>query len=132
MKIQWYKRLICCIAAVILFGTGMCVDIKDADSYLSYEIHQHTEKQKYSQQYNFISTDYCTNELIQRNYQNQIRSNQKREHVRRVNNNLLYSALWNVPHQIFYFAESFLAGDCVRTFNQKMIIEYIHRQDGDK
>ena len=131
MKIQWYKRFICCMFAVILFGLGMCVEIKDVDSYLACESQQESETQKYSEQNNIISSDYCTNELLQRNTTYRINNNQKREHVRRLSNHVIFSS-WNVQQKIFYLEEIFLPGDTNRTYSQEMIIEYIHRQDGDK
>lgn len=133
MKIRGYRRFICYLLVAILFGSGMCVEIKDVDPYFACESSQQPETQKYSNKINVISSDYCTNELLQRNNSSQyIKKDRGREEHRNLRNKVISISLWNVQPKMSYFEGSIFLDTDERTFSQEIIIKYIHQQDGKK
>lgn len=132
MKVQWYKRLICCLFAVILFASGMCVGIENSHSYLACESTEQSEDSQYKNSQTLISSIYCSNESLQRNNAQEIKNNFKRNILRKTRSTILTSIPWITKQKLFYFEEHLLMDVPYSTFSQIVIIEYIHRQDGAK
>lgn len=132
MNFQDYKRWICCLLVVILFGLGMCIEIEDADSYLAYETRSVTEESKYENKSSFIYADYCTNEILQRNNTQLIKNIGKSHGVRNLHSYSFILDDWRYQQRLKYLEEYFLKAVGSDTFTQAVIVEYIHRQDGEK
>ena len=133
MRLQHYKHLISCFLAVILFVSGMCVEITDADSYFASQIPQQTQTSQYqsSEYTSFISSDYCTPELMQANQSRYIR-NDKTNSLRSSKNRATNPITFITNNHLIYFEEHLLTGVPPTTFSRIIIINYMHLQDGDK
>ena len=133
MKIQWYKRLICHLFIFILFLSGMQVNIDNSHSYFACESQATTKELKYTNAQTFISSDYCTTELIQPRNQQYIRNNSTKTSAIRRTNNLLFKT-YDLENnlKLFYFEEQYISKAPSSRLSQMIIINYIHRQDGAK
>ena len=132
MKIQWYKRLICYIFIAILFASGMHVETDALHSYFACESST-TENQQYSTSTSFISSDYCTNELLQARNTQYIRNHSvSKNSIRRIRSFSPTSTLCTTNQNLFYLEEHQPSNILCSASSQIVIIEYIHRQDGAK
>ncbi len=133
MKVLWYKQLICYLFIAILFTSGACTQSNDSRSYFVCEPSSASERSKYEHPNDFITSDYCTNELLQRNHSQCIRNNSaNRNIIRRTQNHLFISLDFVTESKLFYFEDYYLTKALSSISSKIIIIEYIHRQDGAK
>ena len=133
MKFKWYQRLICYVFIAILFASGMHVEIDNSHSFLACETKGTTENSCYSNSQTYISSDYCTPEILQPRNNQYIKSNSnKTSSIRRVRSISLGSTICSIKHSFFYLEEHYISNILSSDSSQEVIIEYIHRQDGAK
>lgn len=133
MKIRLYKKLICYFFIAILFASGMHVNIDESHSFFACESNTSSETPQYSNSKTFISSDYCSTELLQTRNNQYIRNNSvKRSLVRRLKTFTPFYSLLTINKTKFYFEEHQKTSLCCSSSSQIVIIEYIHRQDGAK
>ena len=133
MKFQWKKQFICYLFIAILLTSGMCVQLYDPHSYFSYELNSTARLPKYETSISIITSDCCTNELLQQSNPHYIRNNPSQRTVLRRAQHLIIANLNTISRlNLHYFEGHYLTCTLPSTFNKAIIMDYIHRQDGAK
>ena len=132
MKTQWYKRLICYVFIAILFASGMQVNIDESHSYFACDSKSTAETQQYSNTQTFISSEYCTVELLQGRTAQFLRNASSRNHITRRIHTFSPIVSYLLRQAQYYFESQQRVELLCSTSCQTVIIEYIHRQDGSK
>ncbi|MBR4026550.1 MAG: hypothetical protein IKJ01_03185 [Lachnospiraceae bacterium] len=133
MKQQVKKQIICCFFVVILLIFGMCSGMMKTDSYFSYNFLEQESSVLYSGDVIVKGEDFCTYDMLSRSQSAYLRDDYKRMTIRISFKIILLSFIVAVILQyLFYFKKTIYCYLHQLLGSHKVVVGYIHKQDGEK